>query len=58
MPVHLSYRETKKMKRKDGKAKYRLRSAVIVNYYINDGSKKLSTKTYRKIENVNNGQNS
>ena len=50
MPSQISYRETKKMKRKDGKAKYRLVSATIVNYHIDNNGKKLSTKTYRKVE--------
>jgi len=58
MPLHMSYRETKRMKRKDGKAKYKLKSGTVVSYYIDDKMKKLSTYTYRKIENVGNGKNS
>lgn len=59
MPVQLSYRETKKMKRKDGKAKYRLSTGIIANLYRKaDNSVIFSKHTYRKIENVGNGKNS
>lgn len=50
MPSQISYRETKKIKRKDGKAKYTFRKIQTVSLDITDTSRTLKTKTYRKVE--------
>ena len=56
MPSQISYRETKSMKRKDGKAKYTLRKTNVAKLSITDSLRTFYNKTYRKVEkNVNNG---
>lgn len=51
MSTQFTYRRTKRIKRKDGKAKYTVRQKHSVTYRINgDGSVTRIEKSYRKLE--------